>query len=107
MDVILYRLRDAGRPLTYAEVKVQPRLSGRLVLGTWGTPEVHARLLDAGDPMAVPQLSHARVTRISAGCIVMMGFEPGAYLPLPRQTWLCALDEGAGEAALRKIRPPE
>ena len=106
MQITLYALRENGRPRSYAEIKAQPLPRGTLVLGTWGNPEEHAKLFGEWPEMKAPRLEHARVTRISSDCILMMGFEPSAYLPLPRQTWLCALNERAGEAALRKLRPP-
>lgn len=107
MEVVLYRLRDAGRPLSYAEVKARPRPKGRLVLGTWGNPEMHAKLFGAWPDMNAPQLHHARVKRISNGCMLLLGFQWQPSIPHPRQAWLCAMDEGVGEAALRKLRPPQ
>ena len=106
MQITLYALRENGRPRSYAEIKAQPLPRGTLVLGTWGNPEEHAKLFGEWPEMNAPKLEHARVTRISSDCILMMGFQPSACLPLPRQTWLCALNERAGEAALRKLRPP-
>ncbi|CAN7593841.1 hypothetical protein LJR039_004333 [Pseudorhodoferax sp. LjRoot39] len=106
MQVILYVLREDGRPLSYTEVKARSRPEGRLVLGTWGNPEVHAKLLGAWPEMNAPKLSHARVIRIGNGCILLFGQQWQPSHPYPRQTWLCALSEEAGEAALRKIRPP-
>lgn len=106
MQVTLYVLRENGRPLSYAEVMARPRPRGRLVLGTWGNPEMHAKLFGDWPDMNAPQLHHARVKRISNGCMLLFGFQWQPSIPYPRQAWLCALDEGAGEAALRKLRPP-
>ena len=77
------------------------------MLGTWGNPEVHAKLLGDGPEMNAPKLSYARVMRIGNGCILLFGQQWQPSHPYPRQTWLCALSEEAGEAALRKIRPPK
>ena len=63
MHVTLYILRENGRPLTYAEVKARPRPQGRLVLGTWGNPEVHAKLLGDGPEMNAPKPGSPIVSR--------------------------------------------
>lgn len=107
MQVTLYVLRDAGRPRSYAEIKAQPLLRGNLVLGTWGNPEVHAKLFGEWPDMNAPKLCFARVQRIANGCLLLFGSQWQPSSPYPRQAWLCAMDERAGEAALRKIRPPK
>lgn len=82
-------------------------LRGNLVVGTWGDPQVHAKLMGSGDDVSPPRLEHARVIRVSSGCCLLYGLAPRPRgEPLRRQTWLCALDETAGDAALRKIRKP-
>jgi hypothetical protein len=105
MHVTLFKLRLDGRPLGYGAIKARPALTGRLVYGTWTDPATHARLFDEdGRPLA--EMRNASVKRISGGCVLLQGFEPGPNTPMDRQTWLCALDPESGDAALRKIRKP-
>lgn len=104
MQVIVYRLREAGRPLTYSEAKARASSPGTLAYGTSTDPARHATLRD-GERNILPELRSAEVVRISGGCVLLQGFEAGRT-PSTQQTWLCAPDLKSGEAALRKIRPP-
>lgn len=99
MLVTLYRLRSLGKPRSYRAVADAPRPHGSLVLGAGNGPARVAELLGGGRGQA--RLLHAEVVRVSNGCLLLRGQEDGRD-----QTWLCALSEEAGEAALRKIRPP-
>lgn len=99
MLVTLYRLRSLGQPRSYRAVADALRPHGFLVFGATNGPARAAELLASGKVQA--RLLHAEVVRVSNGCLLLQGQEDGHD-----QAWLCAQDERAGEAALRKIRPP-
>lgn len=99
MLVTIYRLRSLGKPRSYREVADAPRPHGSLAFGAGNSPARVAELLGGGKVQA--RLLHAEVVRVSNGCLLLQGQEDGHA-----QTWLCAQDERAGDAALRKIRPP-
>lgn len=99
MQVTIYRLRSLGKPRGYRAVADALRPSGLLVFGAGNGPARVAELVGGGRVRA--RLLNAEVVRVSNGCLLLQGHEDGHG-----QTWLCAQDEQAGDAALRKIRPP-
>lgn len=99
MHVTLYRLRSLGQPRSYRAVADALRPHGFLVFGSTNGPARAAELMGGGRVRA--RLLNAEVVRVSNGCLLLQGHEDGHG-----QTWLCAQDEQAGDAALRKIRPP-
>ena len=99
MLVTLYRLRAFGKPRSYRAIADEPKLHGSLIYGAANGPARVAELEAGGRVRA--RLMHAEVVRISNGCQLLQGREDGHA-----QAWLCAQDERAGDAALRKVRPP-
>ncbi len=103
MRVLLYELRHRGCPLSYSQVMLRAPLIGQLVYEQGEGRTMRATLLRKGRPAT--ELRAARIVRISNGCMLIKGVEPG-HRPPPQQTWLCASDPESGKAAIRQLRPP-
>lgn len=108
MQVTVFELRDPeGRRMAPDAILARPRVRGSLVYGSRPAagPVVNAWLYGPdGASELLPCLQHADIVKIAAGKILLRGryIDPATHVQ-HRQSWLCALDEADGVAAVRAI----
>lgn len=112
MEMTVFELRDAdGKRLTPEAILARSRVRGNLVYGSRPAagPVVNAWLYGPdGASELLPCLQHADIVKVAAGKILIRGryIHPATHAQ-HAQSWLCALDEADGVAAVQAIRVRE